>query len=117
MARVNHYTLRSGESMLVKFERGDAVRPGRMREKYFKDRNGRDIRNDDFLPFLPGIKAELGKLLKEPAILQLHKITVARHKAKITALKSNPDFADVWLAIQEELKEPIRSEAMKPAAE
>ena len=117
LARVNHYTLRSGESMLVKFERGDAVRPGRMREKYFQDRNGRAIRNEDFLPHLPPLKAELARLLKEPELLHFHRVCVNKHAGKIAALKAHPDFTEVWQAIQEELQEPVLSELVQPAAE
>jgi len=103
LGRVNHYTLRSGESMLVKFQRGDAVRPGRMREKYFHDRNGNDIKNDGFAPHLPRLKAELATLLEDPVLLRLHHACVAKHQAKITALKADPDFTGIWQAIREEV--------------
>jgi len=109
-ARVNHYTLRSCESMLVKFDRGDAVRPGRMRKEYFKHRNGRDMRNDDFLSRVPAIRAEIDRLLADDTLRALHDQAVARHRARIEALKTDPDHAEIWALIRAELTKPIRQE-------
>jgi len=106
-ARVNHYTVRSSESMLVKFERGDAVRPGRMRKEYFKHRNGRHLRNDSFLPRIPALRAELDALLADATLKKLHRRAVAAHKAKIKALKNDPEMADIWALIRAELAKPI----------
>ena len=108
LGRVNHYTLRSAESMLVKFQRGDAVRPGRMREKYFHDRNGNDIVNDGFDPYLDRLKTELAKLLEDPALLRLHHAAVAKHQTKIAALKADPEFVEIWQAIQKEAATPVK---------
>ncbi len=106
-ARVNHYTLRSGESMLVKFERGDAVRPGRMRKVYFKHRNGRHRRDDSFLSRIPAIRAELDALLADATLKKLHRKACTAHRAKIKALKADPEMAEIWAMIQAEVAKPI----------
>ncbi len=106
-ARVNHYTLRSGESMLVKFQRGDAVRPGRMREVYFKHRNGRHLRSDSFQSRIPAIRAELDSLLADATLKKLHRKACTAHRAKIKALKADPEMAEIWAMIQAEVAKPI----------
>ncbi len=106
-ARINHYTLRSAESMLVKFQRGDAARPGRMREVYFKHRNGRHQRNDSFLSRIPAIRAELDALLADATLKKLHRKACTAHRAKIRALKSDPEMAGIWALIQAEVAKPI----------
>jgi glycosyl transferase family 2 len=117
LAWVNHYTLRSGESMLVKFQRGDAVRPGRMRRRYFRDRNGRDIRNDGAGALLEPLRAELAILMQDADLARLHAESVARHKDRIAALKADPAFAEIWRAIRNEAALPILSDPHRSAAE
>ncbi len=114
LARVNHFTLRSGESMLVKFQRGDAVRPGRMREKYFQDRNGRALIHDADPPWLPALAAELARLMADAGLARLHAECVAAHRAKIAALKADPDFAGIWQAIRAEVARPLGSGDPEP---
>ncbi|KMW57632.1 SAM-dependent methyltransferase [Candidatus Rhodobacter oscarellae] len=109
LARVNHYTRRSGESMLVQCQRDEAVRPDQMREKYFRDRSGEGMQNDSFQPFVPPLKRELAALLSDPEIQGLHQDCVARHSAKIAALKADPERAEIWRAIQEELSDATKA--------
>ncbi|MEL7115273.1 MAG: glycosyltransferase family 2 protein [Pseudomonadota bacterium] len=120
LIRVNHYTLRSAESLLVKFERGDAVRGARMNPTYFTKRNGQGYSNDGFLPAIPALKRELARLLSDPEILQLHRKAVARHQVKIADLKTNPEFQEVWAGILDEVhKTPddVQTAAEQTAAE
>ena len=101
LARINHYTLRSGESMLAKFERGDAVRAARMNMNYFRKRNDHEAVIDDFAPRLGALQERLETLLRDKPLRRLHETAVAAHRAKIAALKEDPAFAEVWAAIRE----------------
>lgn len=103
LGRVNHYTLRSGESMMVKFERGDAVRPARMREEYFSERNGSDCIDNGIDPHLPGLRAELAELLKDPETKRLHEESVEKHREMIKIIGAKKNMKQVWQAIQEEV--------------
>lgn len=116
LARLNHYTLRSAESMLVKFQRGDAVRQGRMRPAYISDRNAKARSNTAFLGAIPRLKEELSDLLSDPHILGLHRQAVQHHQAKIAALKADPAYAEIWQAIQSEAAQSL-PEAPSQAAE
>jgi len=111
-ARVAHYTLRSAESMLVKYARGDAVRNARMRPAYIRDRNGRQMRNAAFLPFVPRLRAALAEILADPEIAARHADCVARHRAKIAQLKADPAYAEIWRAILDELAQPVIQDSL-----
>ncbi len=117
VGRVNHITLRSGESMLVKFQRGDAVRPGRMREEYFSRRNASDVIDTSFDHHLPGLKKELTALLKDKETKRLHHDCVKKHKAMIRDLKGKKDMGEIWKAIQEEVMRSAQPLEAKEAAE
>lgn len=101
LARINHYTLRSGESMLAKFERGDAVRASRLDINYFRKRNDHEAVVDDFAPRLDPLREKLNMLLEDKELVRLHKAAVVAHRTKIAALKEDPKFTDVWTAIQD----------------
>lgn len=98
-AWVNHYTLRSGESMLAKFERGDAVRQKRMSDQYFRKRDGHEAEYSDIDAYRKTTQAELDKLRSDEQLKTLHEKSVQAHKAKIESLKSNPAFRDLWADI------------------
>lgn len=95
-AWVNHYTLRSGESMLAKFERGDAVRQKRLNAQYFKNRDGKEAEYSDIDASLKATLAELDKLRSDEQLRNLHEKSVQAHKAKIKGLKSSPKFQALW---------------------
>lgn len=101
LARINHYTLRSGESMLAKFQRGDAVRAARMNMDYFRKRNDNAAVIDDFGPRLGPLRDRLAELMRDPQLARLHDAAVAAHRARIAALKQDPAFAEVWASIRE----------------
>jgi hypothetical protein len=88
-----------------------------MRERYFQERNGRDIRNDAAARFIPALKEELARLLQDPDLARLHGNCVAHHKARIAALKDHPEFADIWKAIRNEVALPLLADASRSAAE
>ena len=98
-AWVNHYTLRSGESMLAKFERGDAVRQGRLNSQYFKKRDGKEAEYSDIDANLKTTLPELDKLMRDDLLRNLHEKSVQAHKTKIESLKSHPEFQELWKEI------------------
>ncbi|MCP3969879.1 MAG: glycosyltransferase family 92 protein [Rhodobacteraceae bacterium] len=106
LARLNHYSLRSGDSMLMKSHRGDSVRPGRMKLEYLSNRNGRDLHDDSFLRRVPALKAELAEMLQDKKLALLHENSVRWHKAMIARLKEREQFAEIWQAIRKEVAEP-----------
>ncbi|MDO6724747.1 glycosyltransferase family 2 protein [Celeribacter halophilus] len=100
-AWLNHYTLRSGESMLAKLERGDAVRQNRLDTQYFKNRDGKEAEYSDIDANLDATQAELDRLKSDKTLADLHEKSVLAHKAKIEKLKSDPKFKTLWQEIVE----------------
>ena len=99
--RLNHYTLRSGEAMLAKIDRGDAVRNDRLDASYFRKRDAQQMLNRSFAPMLPALHAEMARLLDDPATRALHEDAVRRHAERISWLK--PEMKDVWSEIQDQV--------------
>lgn len=95
LVTLNHYTLRSLESFLVKHARGDAVAEGRIDETYFRRRNQVFADNTEMLPHIPRLEEEMAQLMRDPALKDLHQRAVEAHKAKIDALKSGPFFRNL----------------------
>lgn len=96
LATINHYALRSLDSYLVKSDRGDANRDFRFfDDSYWRDRNDAAHHDRRILRHLPALKKEITSLRKLPGIDDLHKVTVARHRAKIAALNKDPAFAEL----------------------
>lgn len=98
-AWLNHYTLRSAESLLTKFERGDAVRNNRLGPQYYRDRNGDDAYNFEILPRLENFKNEYERLMRDNKLRDLHNLSVEKHMEKIERLKLDPDYEELWKEI------------------
>ncbi|MEO1536625.1 MAG: glycosyltransferase family 2 protein [Pseudomonadota bacterium] len=92
---LNHYTLRSLESFLVKQERGDAVVSERINTTYFRRRNQIMARNEEMLAHGPRLAEEIEALKAHTRLAELHKTTVEAHKAKIEALRKTPLYRDL----------------------
>ncbi|MEM7751842.1 MAG: glycosyltransferase family 2 protein [Pseudomonadota bacterium] len=95
LVTVNHYTLRSLESFLVKHARGDAVVEGRIDNKYFRRRNQVISANTEMLKNGARLEEEIAKLKLNARLSDLHDEAVAAHKAKIRKLKSLPLFKEL----------------------
>lgn len=106
-----HYTLRSAESLLAKFERGDAVRPARMEPRYFRKRDGGDIENNRMARHVPAVKSGLAELLEDKELARLHQLTVAHHRSKIGQLKEAPGYAELWREIEAAAQQAARPTA------
>ena len=101
-AWVNHYTLRSAESMLVKFERGDAVRDDRMKEAYFRRRDATRETNACALQSLDAIRAGMADLMADAEVKRLHEACVESHRARIPGLKE--ELPEIWEGILRQLE-------------
>ena len=86
-----------------------------MNPSYFSKRNGQGAENHGIEPAMPGLKDALADLLSDPEILHLHRKSVDRHLEKIEELKQDPDFAEIWAGILEELGQRIPALAERAA--
>ena len=95
LVTLNHYTLRSLESFLVKHARGDAVAEGRIDKTYFRRRNQVVVENREMLEHMPRLEEEIAALRQNPKLNDLHLATVDAHKAKIAKLKKTPLYEEL----------------------
>ena len=95
LVTLNHYTLRSLESFLVKQARGDAVVPDRIDGTYFRRRNQVAEDNTAMLAHQPKLLAEIERLKALPHIDALHEASVAAHLAKIAALRKTALYQEL----------------------
>ncbi len=99
-ASLNHYTLRSLDSYLVKSDRGDVNRQYRnFTLDYWLERNDASYIDDSILTYLPALKDEMAQLMTLPGIADLHQASVTAHIAKIRELDQAPDFQDLRAAL------------------
>lgn len=92
---LNHYTLRSLESFLVKHLRGDAVAEGRIDKVYFRRRNQVASPNEGMLDHQSRLEDEIAKLKKNNRLAELHIASVAAHKTEIAQLKSTHFYREI----------------------
>ncbi|MGR3514026.1 MAG: glycosyltransferase family 2 protein [Paracoccaceae bacterium] len=95
LVTINHYTLRSLESFLVKQDRGDAVAEDRINETYFRRRNQVFVENTEMLAHGPRLEEEVAALKQRPRIAELHAACVEKHRAKIARLRQTPLFENL----------------------
>ena len=102
LATLNHYTLRSLDSYLVKSERGDVNRVHRhFRLKYWVERNDDSVEEASILSRLPALEAEMAVLKALPGVAEAHAACVAHHQDAIVRLNADP----VYAALRAELVE------------
>ena len=93
-ATLNHYALRSLDSYLVKTDRGDVNREGRVfDDTYWRERNDTAWRDRSIRRYLPRLEAALAALKADPEIAALHDACVAAHRARAAALIADPAYA------------------------
>lgn len=96
LASLNHYTLRSLDSYLVKSERGDVNRKHRhFKIDYWMDRNADDVEEVSILQKLPQLQKEYDLLLELPEIKILHGNAVKAHRDEHKALVGKTDFQEL----------------------
>jgi len=99
-ARLNHYSVRSLESFLVKRDRGRTNHIARdQAEHYWADMNVNRVRDDSILPHVERARPMLEALKSDPVLAELHAQAVDWHRAKINELKTRPEYEEFhdWL--------------------
>lgn len=94
LVTLNHYALRSLESFLVKVARGQPM-GSTLNRQYFRRRNQTHSVNEELLPQIPRLQAEVAELRKDPELADLHVQAVEAHRLKIAALKKQPLYAEL----------------------
>jgi len=95
LVTINHYTLRSLESFLVKQDRGDAVAEGRIDQTYFRRRNQIAADNTEMLTHADQLEDAIADLKRNSRLAELHLASVEAHKAKIARLKETPLYDEI----------------------
>ncbi len=96
-ATVNHYAVRSAESFLVKRDRGKVNRTEREQGlAYWFRMNHNAEENLSIRRLQPRVDQEKSALLALPGVREAHERSVAWHKARITALKADPDYVTIF---------------------
>ncbi len=102
LATLNHYVLRSAESFLVKRDRGRINHTEQDQGiDYWARRNYATETDSRMLNRLPLLRSELDKLLADTKLAALHEEAVAWHKNKISDLKAQPEYAELYRKLTE----------------
>jgi len=95
-ASLNHYTLRSLDSYLVKSERGDVNRAFRaFQTDYWMARNDDSFSETRLQRRVPELLVEMEKLFNLPGVRTAHKDCVSVHKQTAERLKRTPEYGDL----------------------
>ncbi|MEM7545062.1 MAG: glycosyltransferase family 2 protein [Pseudomonadota bacterium] len=97
LVQLNHYSVRSAESYLVKRQRGrvNHVDQDQGLAYWFRmNHNAEEERS--IQPRLPAAKAEYARLMADEAIAAQHRACVAAHQARIAELRATPDYAALF---------------------
>lgn len=92
---LNHYSLRSFESFMVKQDRGDVLRPGNIDKRYFRRRNRLPSTETEMQQHQPRLEEEIANLKRDPELAELHDMTVEKHREKIARLRKSPAFDEL----------------------
>ena len=95
LVTLNHYTLRSLESFLVKHARGDAVAEGRLDKTYFRRRNQVVSPNTEILAQSERLDDAIAALKTNARLAELHDASVEAHQAKIQRLKKTTLYTEL----------------------
>lgn len=92
LVSLNHYAVRSTESFLVKRDRGRVNHVDRDQGSAYWFRMNHNTTEDHSIQrMIPALQAEWDMLIADPKIKASHDYCVARHRAKITELKAQPE--------------------------
>ena len=87
---LNHYAVRSTESFLVKRDRGRVNHVDRDQGLNYWFRMNHNVQADTSIQrMIPALRAEYTKLMADPDIAAAHALCVARHQARIAALRAD----------------------------
>ncbi len=107
LLQLNHYALRSAESFLIKRQRGRALHVDRsIGINYWVRMDWGGNKDVTIKRNIPRVRAELGRLLQDKALRELHAGGVAWHQAKAAELHGMEEFQDLYAqALETELTE------------
>ncbi|OUS04179.1 hypothetical protein A9Q96_14550 [Rhodobacterales bacterium 52_120_T64] len=93
LATLNHYSLRSAESYLVKRFRGRVNHVDRDQGlTYWFRMNNNATEDRSILNKIPLAKLEFDKLMADPEIRAMHERCVGAHKDRVSSLLESPDY-------------------------
>jgi len=100
LVTLNHYSLRSAESFLVKRHRGRVNHVARDQgEAYWFRMNNNDEQDLSIQRHVHGLKAAMAELMAIPEIAAAHQSSVKAHRARIAELRQNSEFAALFARI------------------
>ena len=98
--QLNHYAVRSAESFLVKRDRGRVNHVDRDQGLNYWFRMNHNVDEDRSIQrMIPRLAAEIGRLTADPSIRAAHGDCVARHRAKVAALRADPAQAAFYVEL------------------
>ena len=111
-AQINHYTLRSRDSFLVKRDRGRVNHMLQSMDIDYWDRfDVAQVACSAIRRYDQPTQNWLDQLLSDPALAALHAAAVAWHRAKLTILHQSPDYAALIAATDERLRQCASSQS------
>lgn len=91
LVQLNHYSVRSAESFMLKRLRGLPNRRGKAIDlSYWIERNFNSVEDDSIARHAPGTRAALSRLVSLPGVAALHEAAVEHHRAAFDALMREP---------------------------
>ncbi len=100
LARLNHYSLRSAESFLVKRDRGRTNHVAQDQGlQYWQNMNQNHAVDTSIQTKLPALRAAYGDLLSDPQLADLHAAACDWHRNKVAELLARPDYAELFAKI------------------
>ena len=93
LVTLNHYSLRSAESYLVKRFRGRVNHVDRDQGlNYWFRMNNNATEDRSILNKIPRAKVEFDKLMADPEIRAIHERCIVAHKERVESLLQSPDY-------------------------
>ena len=97
LLQLNHYALRSAESFLIKRQRGRALHVDRsIGINYWVRMDWSDHKDVTIKRNVPRVKAEVDRLLADPALKRWQDKAMDWHQAKVTELQTMPEFNELY---------------------
>ncbi|MDJ0630242.1 MAG: glycosyltransferase family 2 protein [Rhodobacter sp.] len=103
LVTLNHYSVRSAESYLVKRDRGRVNHVMRDQgEAYWFRMNNNAEEERSIQRHLPGLRDAVAALMADPEIAAAHADSVQAHEARIAALMADPDYRRLYDSLSSE---------------
>lgn len=99
-ARINHYSVRTAESFLVKRDRGRTNHVAHDQGmEYWTNMNQNHSEEKTIQTKIPAFRVEYDRLMADEVIADLHAKACDWHRAKIAELKNRPDYEEFFAQI------------------